>query len=111
MLSHMRLSRTWIRIALSYAMLVLVTAGVLAFLLGGEFESREEAALQTRLADQAHAVAHDVAPLFVQAASITATNSLAHALGALFGTRVTFIRPDGSVVGDSEEDPSRMENH
>ncbi len=111
MLSHIRSSRTWTRIALSYAMLVLVTAGVLAFLLGGEFESREEEALHTRLTDQARAAAYDAAPLFVQSAPITATNALAHNLGTLFGTRVTLIRPDGVVVGDSEEDPSRMENH
>ncbi len=105
------LSRTWTRIALSYAVLVLITAGVLAFLLGGEFEAREEEALRLRLADQARAVAYDASPLFAQQAPISATNSLAHNLSALFGTRVTLIRPDGSVVGDSEENPARMENH
>src|SRR5439155_5511338 len=35
----------------------------------------------------------------------------AHDLAATFGTRTTLIRPDGVVVGDSEEDPARMENH
>lgn len=108
---YMWLARTWTRIALSYAVLVLLTAGVLAFLLGGEFEAHEEEALRSRLADQARAVAYDSAPLFTQQAPISATNSLAHDLSALFGTRVTLIRPDGLVVGDSEEDPTHMENH
>ena len=36
------LSHTWTRIALSYAALVLVMGGLLAFFLGGEFERSEE---------------------------------------------------------------------
>jgi two-component system phosphate regulon sensor histidine kinase PhoR len=31
--------------------------------------------------------------------------------GEMTRTRVTFILPDGTVIGDSEMDPSRMENH
>ncbi len=105
------LSTTWTRIALSYALLALITGGVLALLLGGEFERREEEALRARLADEVRASAYSAAPLFAGDAPITATNSLAHQLSGVFGTRVTFIRPDGTVVGDSEQDPSLMENH
>ncbi len=105
------LSTTWTRIALSYALLALITGGVLALLLGGEFERREEDALRARLADEARASAYSAVPLFADSAPITATNSLAHQLSGVFGTRVTFIRPDGTVVGDSEQDPSLMENH
>lgn len=111
MRSHTWLSHTWARIALSYVVLVLITAGALGALLSGEFEGREEAALRDRLADQARAVARDAEPLFVSGAPEADTNVLAHDLAALFGTRVTIIRPDGVVVGDSEEDPARMENH
>jgi two-component system phosphate regulon sensor histidine kinase PhoR len=32
-------------------------------------------------------------------------------LGQNTATRVTLIRPDGSVVADSEDDPARMDNH
>lgn len=105
------LSNTWKRIAFSYALLVLTTAGLLALLLGNEAESREETALRTRLADQAHAVAYSAAPLFAAHVPVSQTNALAHTLSGIFGTRVTLIRPDGVVVGDSEEDPARMENH
>lgn len=110
MLSRM-LSRTWARIALSYVALVLITAGVLAALLSGEYEGKEEDALRTRLADQAAAVAHDATPFLLSNAPEPATNALAHEMAALFGTRVTLIRPDGVVIGDSEEEPARMENH
>ncbi|MDQ6695421.1 MAG: cell wall metabolism sensor histidine kinase WalK, partial [Chloroflexota bacterium] len=105
------LSRTWTRIAFSYFLLLLITALALALLLGGEFDAREEAGLRARLIDQAHGVAYVAEPLFIRAASITETTKLAHAMSQLYGTRVTLIRPDGVVVGDSEQDPALMENH
>lgn len=105
------LSNTWKRIAFSYALLVLITAGILALLLGDEFERREEDALRVRLGDQARAGANSVAPLMLEDAPVTSTNALAHNLSSIFGTRVTFIRQDGVVVGDSEQEPGLMENH
>jgi len=36
---------------------------------------------------------------------------LCRELGARTATRFTIIRPDGAVLGDSQEDPQRMENH
>jgi two-component system phosphate regulon sensor histidine kinase PhoR len=105
------LSRTWVRIALGYTLLLVAMTAALAYLLGGEFESREEEALRIRLADQARAVAYSAGPLLSAGAPLSATNSLAARLSALFGTRVTIIRPDGTVAGDSEQDPALMENH
>ncbi|MBI2302843.1 MAG: HAMP domain-containing protein [Armatimonadetes bacterium] len=37
--------------------------------------------------------------------------ALCRSLGGRTATRVTVIRPDGVVVGDSDADPARMENH
>src|SRR3954447_12474748 len=104
-------SKTSTRIAFSYALLVLITAGVLAFLLGGEFERNEDDALAARLTDQAHAAGYAAAPIFAHGATTGTANPIAHDLAALFGTRVTLIKPDGVVVGDSEQDPAQMENH
>ncbi|MCX7804408.1 MAG: ATP-binding protein [Planctomycetota bacterium] len=36
---------------------------------------------------------------------------LARSIGAAASTRVTFIRPDGTVIGDSEVSPETMANH
>ncbi|MFL5735340.1 MAG: ATP-binding protein [Chloroflexia bacterium] len=105
------LSHTWTRIALSYALLVLITAGLLALLLGDDFERREEDALRTRLADQARASAYEAAPLLASNAPVSTTTTLTHRMASVFDTRVTLIRPDGVVVGDSEQDPALMENH
>ena len=38
-------------------------------------------------------------------------NELCRAVGRRVATRVTAVLPDGRVIGDSEEDPTRMENH
>lgn len=105
------LAPTWVRIALSYGLLVLLTAGILGWLLGDEFERREEDALRVRLADQARAAAFAAAPALATGAPLTTTTDLARTLGTLFDTRVTLIRRDGTVVGDLEEDPAHMENH
>src|SRR6476646_5284730 len=105
------LSRTWVRIAISYILLVLTTTGILYVLWGSESEQREELALRRRLEGEARYGAYSAAPLFTAGAPLTTTNTLAHDLARLFDARVTFIRPDGLVVGDSEEDPRLMENH
>lgn len=105
------LSHTWTRIALTYAGLVLAMGALLALLLGGEFERREENALRRELADQARAAAFSSAPLFVASSTITETDNLADRLGNLFGTRVTLIALDGTVLGDSAGDPRAEENH
>jgi len=38
-------------------------------------------------------------------------DAMSKELGALTRTRLTIILPDGRVLGDSSEDPDRMENH
>src|SRR5262245_5060211 len=40
-----------------------------------------------------------------------APNRLAKSLAQEAGSRVTIIRADGTVLGDSEADPAQMENH
>ena len=44
-------------------------------------------------------------------ANVSAADLLCKKLGALSLTRLTIILPDGRVLGDSSEDPARMENH
>lgn len=105
-------ARTWVRIALSYGILVLVTAGLLAVVLGDRAERQAEASLTTRLTDQVQAIAYIAAPLLTNpSAPISATQALAVTLAQRFNTRVTFIQPAGRVIGDSESDPFTMENH
>ncbi|MDQ2809281.1 MAG: cell wall metabolism sensor histidine kinase WalK, partial [Chloroflexota bacterium] len=104
--------RTWVRIALSYTLLIVVTTGLLAGLLGDRAAQGAEAELTARLTDQVRAIAYPVAPLLADPTTpLSATQALATDLGDRLGTRVTLIRPAGRVVGDSESDPFTMENH
>ena len=106
------LSRTWVRIALSYTILVVVTTALLAILLGDQAEQGAEADLTIRLTDQVRAIAYSAAPLLADPTiPISITQALATDFGGRLGTRITLIRPDGRVVGDSESDPFTMENH
>ena len=47
----------------------------------------------------------------VQSQDYRAVDSLCKEVGSKINTRFTVILPDGTVVGDTEEDPARMENH
>jgi two-component system phosphate regulon sensor histidine kinase PhoR len=105
------LNRTWIRIAASYALLVLLSTGVLAALLAGEFERHEEEALGARLADEARGVAYAALPHLTGESPREGLGSLVTDMARLYGTRVTLIGADGAVLADSEEDPAQMENH
>ncbi len=106
------LSRTWVRIALSYIILVLVTAGLLAVLLGDRAQQQAEESLTARLTDQARVIAYSATPLLIDPATpVSATQALATEMAARLDTRITFIRTDGRVIADSESDPFTMENH
>ncbi len=47
----------------------------------------------------------------MQSPPVPAIEEICRNLGAQTGTRFTVILPSGLVLGDSEEDPARMENH
>jgi len=46
-----------------------------------------------------------------QESNYTQVDSLCQRLGVASSTRITVILPSGKVIGDSDEDPKRMENH
>lgn len=96
--------------ALASALIALVVAGVFfAALMRSEVNDEIRATLvaQARLA--ADLVAHSSLP-----SAVPEIDAEADRLGALTGTRVTLIAPDGRVVGDSSEPieaVAAMENH
>ncbi|MEZ4598380.1 MAG: ATP-binding protein [Syntrophotaleaceae bacterium] len=67
---------------------------------------------QTKSALEARAalITAPAAPLLVSG-DYSAIDALAKDLGTQISTRFTIILPDGRVVGDTYEDPQRMENH
>lgn len=100
-----------VRLAVGIMLLVLGTVVGLGLILGEQTEAQYEADLRTRLLGAAHAVALVAAPLLAESAPLTETQRLARDLGAAFPARVTLIALDGTVLGDSDDDPRLMENH
>jgi two-component system, OmpR family, phosphate regulon sensor histidine kinase PhoR len=96
--------------ALSAAIIALGVAGVLfATTMRRQTDARIEATLVAEARMAAELLARGV-----QAASVPEMNEEAGRLGQLVGARVTFIAPDGRVVGDSAETLeglAALENH
>lgn len=99
------------RIAVPYTLLILTAMGALALFLSNL--SREAALddLRQNLNIQARAVEKDVESLFAEGAGDPSLDTRADNWGELLGARVTFIDPDGNVVGESHANPQLMENH
>ena len=66
--------------------------------------------LETDLRTRAVLLAEQVMPL-VERADYAAIDTLCKRLGRSSGTRFTIIMPDGTVAGDSHENPDEMEYH
>ena len=67
--------------------------------------------LETRLFDEASLLADTVRPLLGVGADPEMIDALAKHWSTLIDARVTVINQDGTVLGESQEDRSKMENH
>ncbi len=66
--------------------------------------------LETDIHTRATLMAGQIAPL-MQAADAATIDALCKQLGTSASTRFTIIMPDGTVLGDSDENPESMERH
>ncbi len=67
--------------------------------------------LRTDLFTNARLVADQANPFLTPPLDYTGLNTLAHRLAPLVGARITIVKPDGIVVGESDADANVMENH
>ncbi len=99
--------------------LVGLSSGLIALLVGGvliaqALRTRTNARIEETLVAEARLTAELVARGAPAAASVPELDAEADRIGSLVGARVTFIAPDGRVVGDSAEPLegiAAMENH
>jgi len=73
--------------------------------------SSQLSGLRTQLENEAKITAEASLPGFISQEGENDFDALAKKLGGQIGTRITIIALDGIVLGDSNEDPSTMENH
>jgi two-component system phosphate regulon sensor histidine kinase PhoR len=97
------------RITISFVLVVVVGMGVLGAYLVNSTRNSQLGNLRTQLENEARVTAEASLPLFlVQDSDLDA---LAKKLGNEIDARVTLIAVNGTVLGDSYEDPATMENH
>jgi two-component system phosphate regulon sensor histidine kinase PhoR len=84
---------------------------ILGFYLSNSTRNSQLDNLRSQLENEARITAEASLPSFLSQDKQEILDSLAKRLGEQTDTRVTIISVDGTVLGDSEEDPATMENH
>jgi len=85
--------------------------GVLGAYLVNSTRNQQLDNLRVQLENEARITAEASLPGFLSPDREQILSDIANKLGEQINTRVTIIALDGTVLGDSKEDPSTMENH
>ena len=99
------------RITISFILVVLIIMGILGAYLVNSTRNSQLDNLRSQLENEARITAEASLPGFLGPDEPNDLDALAKKLGVEIGARITIIALDGVVLGDSEEDPSVMENH
>lgn len=97
------------RIAIPFILLIVIGMGILGVYLTRFARDLQLDNLRSHLEKEARIISEASLPAFVGQGDDL--DALAKKIGEEIGTRVTIIARDGTVLGDSQEDPSTMENH
>lgn len=103
----MRRSLYW-KITLPFVLLALASMAGLGFFLAQNSRDTQIQHLESQLGNEARLVADLSIAAFRNGDDLQA---IAQSTGAQLQARVTIIASDGTVRGDSEQDPATMENH
>ncbi len=99
------------RIAIPYVVLILLTMLGSGVYISDQVRKAHLADLQAQLMAGARLVADSAEPLLTGGGKTEALNPLARHWATLLGARVTIIGVDGTVLGESQEDPAQIDNH
>ncbi|HNS52687.1 MAG TPA: ATP-binding protein [Anaerolineae bacterium] len=99
------------RIAVPYVVLVAIATLGLTLVLSHEVRQVRMADLENQLVADARLLADELAPAFGQGASGQALDEQARHWADVLQARVTIIGADGTVLGESHEDRTQMQNH
>jgi two-component system phosphate regulon sensor histidine kinase PhoR len=99
------------RITIWFVLLVIVIMSILGAYLTSSVRGKQLDNLCTQLENEARITAEASRPIFSGEEAGNDLDALAKQLGNQIDTRITIIALDGTVLGDSVEDPKMMENH
>lgn len=99
------------RIALPFIGLILIVMLGLGIYLSYYLRHIQTNRLENSMYSQALVMSESLASRLDPQSDVDDTAALIQQWSNLLGARLTLISPDGTVVADSHEDPSKMENH
>ena len=99
------------RIAIWFTLLAIVSMTALGIYLTNSIKTSELSNLRSELENEAIITAEASISSFGEQNELSDLDILAKKLGNQIGARVTIIAKDGTVLGDSQENPLNMENH
>ena len=97
------------KITLPFIAVITICIGAMGIYLVHFVDDNQTNNLRTYLTNEAKITAVTSQPFF--SSSTAALDGLAKQLGTDINARVTIIAADGTVLGDSEDNPATMENH
>lgn len=99
------------RIAIPYVLLILLSMLGLGIYLSNVVRQNYLEHLEAQLTTAARMIGDAASPSLGNNPDIAALDSLAKHNARLLGMRITIIAPDGTVLGESDEDRALMDNH
>jgi two-component system phosphate regulon sensor histidine kinase PhoR len=108
----MKVSRSiyW-KITIPFILLVLIGMGILGFYMVDSTRNTQINHLETQLTNEARLVAEISLPSFADTSKQSGLDTIAKKTGEEIQARITLIAKDGTVLGDTDENPLTMENH
>ncbi len=85
--------------------------GILGFYMANSTRNAQINHLESQLLNEARLVADISTPSFIDPAKNENLDTIAKSIGNEIGTRITLIANNGTVLGDTDQDPAGMENH
>jgi len=99
------------RIGIPLILLILAMMLVLGIYISSFIQNSYIAELETRLRNEASLISDTLKPQWENNPNNQSIEALAKHLSVITDARVTIISADGTVLGESEEDPTKMDNH
>ncbi|MGD8457033.1 MAG: ATP-binding protein [Anaerolineales bacterium] len=99
------------RIAIPYVILIVITMLGLSMYISGFIRDVHTENLESTLISQARLIGDSIAPSIKEVKDSGEIDALARHWAEVLNTRVTIIGVDGTVLGESHEDRTTMDNH
>ncbi|MCK4359979.1 MAG: HAMP domain-containing protein [Candidatus Cloacimonetes bacterium] len=95
---------------LRYCFIIVITSSFIVFFASREIKKHYLNTIKLNLENQAELIEKVVTGLIVSE-NIDEIDALVKEIGEKINTRITIVKSDGLVLGDSKKDPNKMENH